>query len=98
MVRAWMAPPTNPGQAMVDDLIGRVRARSIAQESDLSLAVDEGGSDGSAGRLAKAVALIEALADTLAEDPDIVARHEFSLQNLDLALQNLQPLSAATLR
>lgn len=90
-VRDWMAPPTNQAQMQVDEMVACVKAERLsvlappapdAMHPQLSLSI----------RLGQLSLLIEELGDSLAGDPETVARHGLELQKIDRALQILKSL------
>jgi hypothetical protein len=80
-------------QQRVDEAVQRLKAAS----SRTSLATEPKPGVASALELARAKRMIETLAEALADDPDILARHGERLQALDLAAQLFGKLAADNL-
>ena len=86
----WL-PSTHSGQQAVDNIFHQLKAG--ADKSPLKPVRAATGV--APGELEQTAEALEALADTLAEDIDVVLRHSTNLQVLDIAAQIMRRLAAA---
>ena len=91
-VRQWLAPSAHREQQRVDTLVQRIKQKETGDdEPDLSIASDR--PYWLSDDLARIGHLLERLGDRLADDPDVVQRHETHIQQLDIAVQSLRAIA-----
>jgi hypothetical protein len=97
-VERWLAPPANGEQQRVDELVGIVRAGAVPFPHSKLGPPGAGTGYDAAAKLAEDIcrisALLDSLADDLASDASLVARHGDRLQNLDIAVQMLSAIGS----
>lgn len=80
-------------QERVDEMVGQVKACALVPRSLGDGATSES-SKPAALELARLAHALESLAEDLTADPDIVKRHLFKIQTLDVAAQALRKVAA----
>lgn len=98
-VRDWLAPPSNLQQRRVDELVGLVKAGAVPlprqPAHDAAVGCTTGCATLALARdLAEASRLLTDLAEHLAADAGVVARHTHHLQNFDVALQTIAAVAS----
>lgn len=92
-VDEWLAPPANRDQARVDEAVRLVKAGAIPFPGG---AAAEIASNARFGSDLKSIAhLLEALAERLASNDEIMLAHGDELQNLDVAVQTLNAVASS---
>jgi hypothetical protein len=90
-IQDWMANPVNREQQRVDHIVTAVKAGAVPLVSTATQATAP--ADGAAGDLERVSLILGSLGDALASDPEIIARHGISLQNLDIVIQTLAAIA-----
>ncbi|MBV9527064.1 hypothetical protein [Sphingomonas sp.] len=98
-VQKWRSSPTNAEQQRVDDVVRLVKAGAVplpVAEHAESARTDAASTRGQemAADLLRVRALLDRLADVLAEDAEVVTRHGTALQNLDISMQLIVALQS----
>lgn len=94
-VQRWRAMPSNAEQQRVDDVVRLVKAGAVPLPVTPLARPNENGDARPVEDLRRVTQLLEGLGEALASDVDIVNRHAFELQNLDIAIQVIAALEAA---
>lgn len=95
-VQVWRSIATNRDQERVDDVISLFKAGeaplSVEAPNGVEGDVKTDHVDHTAADLRRVAELLAHLGEVLAADPDVVARHGISLQNLDISSQMIAAL------
>jgi len=93
-VSEWLKTPgAGAPQQRIDELVMETKASTVRRAPEVA-AVRLGSARVSTLDLMKLTQAMESLAEDLAEDASVVARHAYRLQTLDLAVQLLRKLAA----
>lgn len=92
-VSEWMARPTAPKQACVDEIMAQLRGGVVpsARQESTPVAVESPEAP-TQSRLKEVSKLLEELEEALSADPAVIAQHGSTLQNLDIALQLIKSI------
>ena len=98
-VQEWLSSPANTEQLRVDETVRLIKAGTIPDPVTVAATREVGDVAAAqiADDLARTSALLEALDDALARDPEAVVRNAVPLQNLDIAAQTLAALAQAVM-
>lgn len=97
VVRDWLAPPRNPRQPLVDEMVLAVKLGAGAPSAGGQQPAEHSTQSSSqlAADLREAAILLDLLSADLSGNPDLLREHAPSLQNLDIAGQTLRVVIAA---
>lgn len=95
-VHQWKMPPTNTEQPRIDKVVALVRSGAVPLPLPelTSASAQRVPGEQLTDDLSRISAMLDDLANELAQDPDVLARHGRTLQNLDIAMQTLGAISA----